>query len=160
MSMVLALLLAAATPAPPPEGSALTAAIAARDDAFFALFFNGCDPDRLAAMLTDDFEMYHDRDGLVTRSAQPFVAQYRQRCTDRKAPDAWRSRRELVAASLKVYAIAGYGAVEQGEHLFYERRGDGPERLAGRAEFTQLWVLDGNVWKLSRVFSYAHAATK
>ena len=40
----------------------------------------------------------------------------------------------------------------------YERRGDGPERLVGRARFTQLWRLSVDGWRLARVFSYAHAA--
>ena len=166
MSIIAALLLAAATPAPAiapinvPTGAALQSAIAARDDEFFDLFFSGCDPDRLATMLTPDFEFYHDREGVVTRTAAPFVAQYREHCEAGKAPDAWHSRRELVASSLRVFPIKGYGAIEQGEHLFYERRGEGSERLAGRAAFSQLWALDGGVWKLARVFSFDHSAAK
>lgn len=166
MSVIVALLLAAAAPAPTsppvvvPAGAALESTIAARDQEFFALFFSGCDPERLAAMLTPDFEFYHDRDGVVTRSAAPFVAQYRERCEARKAPDAWHSRREVVASSLRVFPIKGYGAIEQGEHLFHECRGDGPERLAGRAVFSQLWALDGGIWKLARVFSFDHSTAR
>jgi hypothetical protein len=166
MSIIAAFLLAAATPAPAsapidvPTDAALRSAIVARDNEFFALFFNGCDPDRLAKMLAPDFEFYHDREGVVTRAAAPFVVQYRERCEAGKAPDAWHSRRELVASSLKVFPIKGYGAIEQGEHLFYERRGEGSEHLAGRAAFSQLWALDGGVWKLARVFSFDHSAAK
>ena len=166
MSIIAALLLAAATPAPTsvptniPTGAALRSAIVDRDNEFFTLFFSGCDPDRLAKMLTPDFEFYHDRERMVTRTAAPVVVQYRDRCEAGKAPDAWHSRRELVASSLKVFPIKGYGAIEQGEHLFYERRGDGSERLAGRAAFSQLWALDDGVWKLARVFSFDHSATK
>jgi len=160
--MLIALALAAASPAAAepalPEGEALTAAVAARDADFFALLFEGCDPDRLLTMLTADFEMYHDRGGVVATSAEPFVRDYRQSCTGRQAPDAWRSRRELVAASLNVHPVPGYGAIEDGEHLFHERQGNGPERLAGRARFTQLWRLTPDGWRLARVFSYAHAA--
>jgi hypothetical protein len=149
---------AAAEPAVLPEGPALTAAVAARDAELFALAFEGCDPDRLRRMLTPDFEMYHDRDGVVATSADAFVDEYREACTAGQAPGAWRSRRALVAGSLNVHPVPGYGAIEDGEHVFYERQGDGPERLAGHARFTQLWRLTADGWQLARVFSYGHRA--
>jgi hypothetical protein len=160
--MLIALSLAMAAPPDTPalpEGEALTSAIAARDAELFDLLFNGCDPDRMATMVTDDLEMYHDRDGAIVTAAA-FVADYRRWCTERQAPDAWRSRRELVAASLNVHPVPGFGAIEDGEHLFYERQGDGPEHLAGSARFTQLWRLTADGWRLSRVFSYGHRAAE
>jgi hypothetical protein len=156
--MLLMLALAVADPVPLPQGAALTEAVRARDAEFFNLAFLGCDPERLRTMLTPDFEMYHDRDGVVARSADPFIADYARSCHERQAPNAWRSRRELVADSLNVHPVPGYGAIEEGVHVFYERRGDGPERLVGRARFTQLWALTPDGWRLARVFSYAHEA--
>ena len=44
-----------------------------------------------------------------------------------------------------------------GEHVFYERQGDGPETRVGRARFTQMWKQEGTEWKLARVFSYDHS---
>jgi hypothetical protein len=158
--MILSIALAAA-PVPAvalPEGPALTEALRARDAEFFALAFEGCDPGRLGTMLTPDFEMYHDRDGVVARSAAEFVAAYDSSCRERRQPNAWRSRRELVGPSLNVHPVPGYGAIEDGEHLFYERQGDGPERLVGRARFTQVWALTPDGWRLARVLSYAHQA--
>jgi len=143
-----------------PEGAALTEAIAARDIDFFAVAFDGCDPDRIRTMLTPDFEMYHDRGGVVALDAEAFVEDYRRSCTERQAPDAWRSRRELVRSTLNVHPVPGYGAIEDGEHLFYERQGDGPEHLAGHARFTQLWQLTPDGWRLARVFSYGHRAAE
>lgn len=143
-----------------PEGVELTDAIRDRDAALFRIVFDGCEPDQLRTMVSDDFEMYHDRGGVVATSADAFVADYRASCTARLQPDAWRSRRELVAESLQVHPVPGFGAIEQGDHLFYERRGDGPERLVGRAHFVQLWQLTDDGWKLARVFSYAHAAAQ
>ncbi|HEV2746756.1 MAG TPA: nuclear transport factor 2 family protein [Allosphingosinicella sp.] len=155
--MLIALALAAAAPAVAiPEGQALTDAIAARDADFFQLLFEGCDPARARAMLAVDFEMYHDKGGVVARSADGFIADYAKDCEARKRPDGWRSRRELVRTSLNVHPVPGYGAIEDGEHLFYERKGDGPEKLVGRARFTQLWALTPDGWRLARVFSYAH----
>jgi len=163
----LALALAAQTAAGTvnvPDGPVLTEAIRARDAELFQLVFLGCDPARLRSMLTPDFEMYHDRAGVVATSAEAFVQDHARTCRERRGPDAWRSRRELVAASLRVDPVPGFGAIEDGEHLFYEWRGaaEGPEdragRLVGRAHFTQLWKLTPEGWRLARVFSFAHAA--
>jgi hypothetical protein len=161
--LLIALALAAAAPAAEinlPEGEALAGAIAARDAEFFELLFEGCDAAQLGGMLAPDFEMYHDRGGVVARTAEAFLADYRRTCAERQAPNAWRSRRELVRPTLNVHPVPGYGAIEDGEHRFYERQGDGPERLAGHARFTQLWRLAPEGWQLARVFSYAHRAAE
>jgi len=156
---------AAAAPVPPavtvPERPLLEQAIEARDAEFFKLFFEGCDPARLRTMVTDDLEMYHDKDGFVWHGGNEAVAGYAKRCADRKKPDAWRSRRELVAGTVHVDPVPGFGAMETGEHVFYERRGDGPEKLVGRARFAQVWALgaDGR-WRLARILSYAHSAVE
>lgn len=141
-----------------PEGGELTRVLTAVDADLFALFFQGCDPARLATLVTDDLEFYHDKGGVVATSGGAFVADYAKSCEARKAPDAWRSRRELVAESLRVDPVPGYGAIEYGEHRFYERKGNGPEKLAGFAVFTMLWKLDGGTWKLARVMSFGHRA--
>ena len=140
-----------------PDPPALTEQISARDSEFFHLFFEGCDPARVRTMIADDIEMYHDKGGFVWRGADGVVADYAKACAERRKPDAWRSRRALVRETLRVDPVPGYGAIEDGVHVFYERRGDGPERLAGRARFTQLWALgtDGS-WRLARIFSFAH----
>jgi hypothetical protein len=157
LASVLAVQVAAEPKAAVPDQPALTEQVAARDSEFFKLFFEGCDPARVRAMMADDIEMYHDKGGFVWRGADAAVADYSKTCEERKKPGAWRSRRELVRASLRVDPVPGYGAIEDGAHLFYERKGDGPERLAGRARFTQLWTLgpDG-AWRLARIFSFAH----
>jgi hypothetical protein len=141
-----------------PTSAELTSAIAAFESDFFALFFLGCDPARLATMVTPDLEFYHDKSGVVATSGAALIADYTKNCEARKAPDAWRSRRELVPNTLHVDPVPGYGAIEAGEHRFYERKGDGHERLAGTALFTMLWKRDAGAWKLARVMSYGHRA--
>ena len=152
----------ATSPAPVtiPAGPALHAAIVEADLRFFSLFFDDCRPDAVGAMVADDFEMYHDRGGVIARDGASFIADYQRVCTARQAPDAWRSRRELVPDSLHIDPVPGFGAIEEGDHLFYERRGDGPERLVGRSRFVQLWQLTPEGWKLARVFSYRHQAVE
>lgn len=139
-----------------PQGTALHDAVKSADAAFFGLFFDGCNPERLGAMVTDDMEFYHDKGGVTSASGAAFIRDYAQSCAARKAPDAWRSRRELVADGLRVDPVPGFGAMEIGEHQFYERKGDGPEKLVGRAGFAMVWRLDGATWKLHRVLSFGH----
>src|SRR5688572_10341843 len=160
MSSIFLLAAAAAQAAPAvtvPDQPALTEQIAARDAEFFKLFFEGCDPVRVRAMMADDIEMYHDKGGFVWRGADAAVADYAKSCEERKKPGAWRSRRELVRDTLRVDPVPGHGAIEDGVHLFYERQGDGPEKRVGRARFTQLWTLGTDRrWRLARIFSFAH----
>jgi hypothetical protein len=165
MNSLLALLAAAAAqtaaPVTVPDQPALTDAIAKADAELFDLLFTTgpCDTARMRAMLADDLEFYHDKGGFNARNADEFVAMFAKNCAERQDPKAWRSRRELVRSSLHVDPVPGHGAMQAGEHLFYERKGvDGVEKLAGRARFAQVWALgaDGR-WRLSRVLSYAHA---
>ena len=143
-----------------PEGAALTEAIRTADEALFTLFFDGCDPVRLEKMVTADHEFYHDRGGVTAHDGKEFMAGYAKSCTEKKKPDAWRLRRELIPDTLHVDPVPGYGAMEFGEHYFYERQGDGPEKRTGHAKFAMLWKLEGGVWKLARVFSYAHRSVE
>jgi hypothetical protein len=160
-ALLSALALSPVSPAPVeiPPAPALAQAIAARDARLFGVMFEQCDPAALADLVTGDMEFYHDKGGRMAHDA--FLADYAKGCEAKKAPDAWRSRRELIAGSMKVYAIPGFGAVEEGGHVFYERKGDGPERLAGKARFSILWKLepDGQ-WRMARTFSIDHAAVE
>lgn len=154
---------AAATPVTVPPQPQLTEQIRAADADLFKLFFEGpCDIPRFRAMITDDIEFYHDKGGFNVRKPEDFVGQYRERCTNLLDPTTWRSRRVLVDSSLRVDPIPGWGAMEVGDHLFYERHGaSGEEKLVGRAKFAMVWVLgaDGK-WRVSRVLSYAHEVAK
>lgn len=149
----------APSPAPAPNPAPdLTAPIAARDATLFSVMFDQCDPAALAGLVTGDMEFYHDKGGRMDHDA--FLADYAKGCEAKKAPDAWRSRRELVPGTLKVHVIPGFGAYEEGGHVFYERRGEGPEKLVGKARFAILWKLDADgQWRMARTFSIDHAAT-
>jgi hypothetical protein len=159
-TLLAAAALAASTPPvtvpPQPE---LTRQIEAADAALFKLFFEGpCDIPRFRSMLTDDVEFYHDKGGFNVRKPDDFVAQYQERCTKLLDPTEWRSGRVLVRSSLRVDPIPGWGAMEVGDHLFYEKHGAaGEEKLVGTASFAMVWVLgpDGK-WRVSRVLSYGH----
>ncbi|MEQ1547958.1 MAG: nuclear transport factor 2 family protein [Chakrabartia sp.] len=143
-----------------PEGTALTAAIQTADTDLFTLFFQGCDPEKLRAMVSDTLEFYHDKAGLTGTTGAAFVSDYAKNCEARKTPDTWRSRRALVPESLHVDPVPGFGAMEVGEHIFYERQGDGAEKLVGRAGFAMVWKHEEGQWKLHRVLSFGHKPVK
>jgi hypothetical protein len=141
-----------------PDQPALTETLRARDATLFQVMFDQCDPAALSDLVTQDMEFYHDKGGAMIGRA-PFVEDYRKSCEAKRAPDAFRSRRVLVPESFRVQAIPGYGAVAEGEHLFYERQGDGPQHLVGRARFSILWKLEPDgAWRMSRALSLDHAA--
>ena len=154
-----AALAASSPPVTVPLQPELTRQIEAADAALFKLFFEGpCDIPRFRGMITDDIEFYHDKGGFNVRKPEDFVAQYQERCTKLLNPAEWRSRRVLVRSSLHVDPIPGWGAMEIGDHDFYERKGaTGEWKLVGKASFSMVWVLgaDGK-WRVSRVLSYGH----
>lgn len=150
--------LAAQTAGPAPTRQ-LTDEIAAADAKFFSAFFDHCDLDTLRSMLTDDFEMFHDKGGRTASSAKEMMAGLEGTCARQKTGEDYRARRELVASSLKVYPLNNYGAIETGVHRFYQLLPGKPEKLVEVSQFTQVWKKEGDVWKLARVLSYDHRLT-
>lgn len=141
-----------------PDQSALTEALRVRDGTLFRVMFDECDPAALSDLVTGDLEFYHDKGGTML-GREVFVDDYRRSCEAKRAPDAYRSRRVLVPETFRVQAIPGVGAVAEGQHLFYERQGEGPQHLAGRARFVVLWKLEADgQWRMARTFSLDHTA--
>ena len=103
-----------AGPAPTQQ---LTDEIAAADVALFSAFFDRCDIAALKKMVTDDLEMFHDKDGRIAGSGKEFIADLEGVCARQKTGEDYRARRELIPATLKVYPLNNYGAIEIGERL-------------------------------------------
>lgn len=102
--------------------------------------------------LTEDVEFYHDTTGL-TRSRDAVVqSMMRGPC----GTPGLHMRREPVASSVKFNAVPGFGAILVGQHLFYERQGDGPEKPATLASFMVVWKLQSDRWLMTRIVSYDH----
>ncbi len=150
--------LAAQTAGPVPT-QALTDEITAADAALFAAFFDRCDVEALKGMVTDDFEFFHDKGGMVADSGAQFIANIEGTCARQKTGEDYRARRELVPGTLKVYPLNNFGAVETGEHRFYQLLPDKPEKLVEVALFTHVWKREPGGWKLARVVSYDHRLT-
>lgn len=129
----------------------LTATILHYDSLFWQAY-NACDLDKLRTFLTDDLEFYHDKGGLTTPLTNFMESVENGLCGN----ENWRLRREVVEGSLKVYPIPDYGAILEGEHVFYVLEKGKEERLDGMAKFTHVWQYKNNIWKMSRVLSYDH----
>jgi hypothetical protein len=139
----------AAAQAPAARPDTLFNTVAALDSALFDAY-NRCDLATLGALVSEDLEFYHDKTGLAVGRA-PFVESIRKYVCGN-------ARRDLVPGTLEVHALAGYGAVEIGEHLFcdpktYQRCADA---TSGIARFVMLWRHEKGAWQLTRVVSFAH----
>ena len=124
------------------------------DEALFAAF-NACDIAAFTAYLTPDVEFYHDEGGLML-SAGSQAEGLKVRCAEQAKNGEL--RRELVKASLEVYPIKNYGAVEIGTHNFYRTLPGKREKLSTVAKFMHIWQQDGGQWRVARIVSYAHSA--
>jgi hypothetical protein len=124
----------------------LLSTIASLDQKLFDAY-NTCDVPTFRSLLAEDLEFYHDQTGL-SLGAEDAAEKLRENICGK-------SRRELVAGTLEVYPINGYGAVEIGVHLFYPIATD--SEPTGEAKFVHLWQYDDGVWKLARVISFDHA---
>ena len=126
----------------------LTRAITTLDKQLFDAY-NTCNLERLGTFVTDDLEFYHDKTGLAV-GKQPFLDAIKKNICGKVT-------RELVAGSLEVYPLNGYGAVEIGVHRFHH---PGDDSNVGEAKFVHLWQYKDGAWKISRVISYDHGAAK
>ena len=133
--------------APAPEQ--LQHTLSSLDGALFDSF-NRCDLEKFAAFFAEDVEFYHDKGG-VTLSRRSLVESVRDNVCGKV-------RREVVAGSVEVHPIPGYGAVQMGAHRFYES-GAGPGAgPVGAARFIHLWQHKDGAWRITRVISYDHGS--
>lgn len=112
---------------------------------------NRCDLQKFATFFTDDVEFYHDQGG-VTLGKEELTASIKKNICGKVT-------RELVPASLQVYSMKGYGAVEMGVHRFHHP-GHNDSEPVGEGEFVHLWQCKDGAWKITRVISYDHHAAK
>ncbi len=99
---------------PRPASGELYKTITALDSALFEAY-NACDLAKLGSFFAEDVEFYHDAGGLTTSRQAVLAAIENNVCG--------RVRRELVAGTIEVYPVPGYGAIETGTHRFYNRSG-------------------------------------
>ncbi|HMR89296.1 MAG TPA: nuclear transport factor 2 family protein [Saprospiraceae bacterium] len=115
--------------------------IVAMDKKFFDAY-NTCDIPTVHRLISDDVEFYHDLGGLSTSKNQIIDGLKNNICG--------RVTRVLKEGSIEVYPIKDYGAVQMGQHGFYNRAEKNEIKYA---KFVHIWRLDGGVWQLARVVS-------
>jgi hypothetical protein len=127
----------------------LTRAVTTLDAQLFDAY-NTCNLEKFNTFFIEDVEFYHDKTGLTVG---------RKALTESiKNNICGKTTRELVAGTLEVYPIHGYGAVEIGVHRFHHP-GQTPD-VVGEAKFIHLWQYKDGAWKITRVISYDHDIAK
>ncbi len=107
--------------------------------------YNRCDLEAFKSYFTPTVEFYHDQGGATFDRATVVENTKKYICG--------KVRRELLPSTFKVYPIKGYGAIEEGEHIFCQVKSG---QCEGAAKFTMIWENDNGDWKLTRVLSYGH----
>lgn len=135
--------------------SELFKTLKSKDSLLFNIGFNKCDISQFENLVSDNFEFYHDTAG-ITDSKSDFISMFR----DGLCKMSYKAIRKLDEDSLQVYPLKKdgqiYGALQTGIHRFYALENDKPEYFTSIAKFTNVWILDENIWKLSRSLSYDH----
>lgn len=138
---------------PVPEGDGLRSGklfeeLALMDSLLFDASFVSCDAAKANAIFADDVEFYHDKDGF---SSGEQVRKNTRRLTA-SCPANHGVTRTIVPGTLRVYPIAGYGALQVGAHRFDERGA----ATSTVAQFISLWHYQNGQWRLARVMSFDH----
>jgi len=136
--------------------SELYRTILSKDSLLFNVGFNTCDISQFDNLLSEKFEFFHDKDSISNKTE--FL--YKLRNGLCKSPSTYQSRRELVTGSTEIYPLFKnkflYGAIQMGNHNFYETISGKSETFASIAKFTHVWLLENGVWKLSKSLSFDH----
>ena len=137
---------AAANPPEAASDATLVATITALDAKVFDAY-NHCDLVTFGNAFVPGVEFYHDQGG-ATFDRKTVVA-------NTKKYICGKVRRELTSASLRIYPVKDFGAIEEGEHRFCELSTGNCE---GIAKFVIVWKHARRGWVITRVLSYGHRA--
>ena len=135
------------------KNSEIYKVLKANDSIIFDRAFNNCEVDKLELIIAEDIEFYHDIVGVQNR--EEFINAVKNNiCSN---PGTY--TRKLVQNSLEVHQLKNngtiYGAIQKGKHDFYVKENN-KIRKTGTAQFTHLWILENEKWKLKRVLSFDH----
>jgi hypothetical protein len=124
-----------------------------KDSILFEHAFNKCEVKKLEPLIAKNFEFYHDITGIQNR--KQFINAIKNNVC--KNPE--NNKRNLVFGTLEVFPLKNngilYGAIQHGKHTFQEKQ-NGVFKTVGIADFTHVWILEKNQWKLKRVLSFNH----
>ena len=112
-------------------------------DAIWEDAYDNCKLDVMSEIMSEDLEFYHDQGGLMTSHPMLIEALKNNICG--------KVTRELKPASIEVYRIPGYGAVEMGMHGFHNNQE--PNAKSHFAKFVYIWKKENAKWRITRVIS-------
>ncbi|WP_144283577.1 serine hydrolase [Chryseobacterium echinoideorum] len=134
------------------ESADLYKTILSKDSLLFDVGFNTCDIKHFEFLLSENLKFYHDKDGISDKTK--FLHDLKNGLC--KNPETRQVQRFLIRESTEVFPLYKngilYGAIQNGEHLFSEKR----EKQAGIAKFTNVWQLENGEWKLNTSLSFDH----
>lgn len=137
------------------KSSELFKTLKTKDSLLFNIGFNTCDIKQFENLVSDDFEFYHDTAG-VTTTKPNFISMFKNGVC--KLP--YKAIRKLDQNSLEVFQLKKngilYGAIQKGVHRFYALEANKAKYFTSIANFSNVWLLENNNWKLSRSLSYNH----
>lgn len=138
------------------SSSKLYKTILSKDSLLFQVGFNTCDISQFESLLSESFEFFHDKSGISDR--KKFLNDLKNGLC--KYPETYQSRRELIVEKTQVFPLYEngelYGAIQYGEHRFYEKMDGKQEQFSSTAKFTHVWILENGLWKLNKSLSYDH----
>ena len=136
------------------KNSELYNTILSKDSLLFNVGFNQCDIAQFEHLLSENLKFYHDKDGISDKAK--FLYDLKNGLC--KSPETRQVKRYLVKEKTEIFPLHKngvlYGAIHNGEHLFYESK----ESQPGIAKFSNVWVLENDQWKLGTSLSYGHEA--
>ena len=137
------------------DSSELFRELVEADSLLFEEGFNKCVFSVVKDIIHADLEFYHDISGTENRAE--FLQGFKRNICS--SPDK-KPIRKLVPESLEVFSLKNngeiYGAIQKGEHRFYIKEPHKNLYYTTSAKFTNVWILENNMWKLKTVLSYAH----
>ncbi|MDH3609390.1 MAG: nuclear transport factor 2 family protein [Gammaproteobacteria bacterium] len=116
--------------------------ILAKDKEYFDAY-NTCDMKKQESFYSEKLEFFHDKGGLST-SKQDVLASIEKNICGKVT-------RTRIEASIEVYPIKDYGAVEIGYHKFYNNQE--PNAESKPVKFILVWKKEEDKWLISKVIS-------
>ncbi len=154
LSFIIALIFSAISKAQVDKNSELYKTILSKDTLLFNVGFNTCDVKQYENLLSENLKFYHDKGGISDKTK--FLFDLKNGLC--KSPETRQVKRFLVKESTEIFPLYRdgilYGAIQNGEHLFYESK----ESQPGSAKFSNVWTLEDGDWKLTTSLSFGHQA--
>lgn len=116
-------------------------------DSLLFTAFNNRDLEVLAQVFSEDLEFYHDKGGLTNYAQNMDLFK-----TNFDNPN-W-PKRELIAESMEVYPVPGYGAIQSASHRFCHL--ENGQMACADFKFVHIWKKKDSSWKLTRIVSFDH----